>query len=87
MSIVQEVEQANTGIAHDYIDQLFETVQKRNPGETEFHQAVKEVFLSLIPVLSQNPKYIEHAVLDLRSDIKSGDYRVFDVNRGISLPV
>jgi Glutamate dehydrogenase/leucine dehydrogenase len=64
MSIVQEVEQANTGAAHDYIDQLFEIVQKRNPGETEFHQAVKEVFLSLIPVLAKNPKYIQHAVLD-----------------------
>lgn len=64
MSIVQEVEQANTGAAHDYIDQLFETVQKRNPGETEFHQAVKEVFLSLIPVLAKNPKYIQHSVLD-----------------------
>lgn len=64
MSIVQEVEQANTKAAHGYIDQLFETVQKRNPGEVEFHQAVKEVFLSLIPVLAQQPKYIEHAVLD-----------------------
>ncbi|TCN01063.1 glutamate dehydrogenase (NADP+) [Paenibacillus sp. BK033] len=64
MSIVKEVEQANTEAAHGYIDELFETVQKRNPGEVEFHQAVKEVFLSLIPVLAQQPKYIEHAVLD-----------------------
>ncbi|ACT00371.1 NADP-specific glutamate dehydrogenase [Paenibacillus sp. JDR-2] len=64
MSIVKEVEQANTEAAHSYIDDLFETVQKRNPGEVEFHQAVKEVFLSLIPVLAQQPKYIEHAVLD-----------------------
>ncbi|NIK67011.1 NADP-specific glutamate dehydrogenase [Paenibacillus sp. BK720] len=64
MSIVKEVEQANTEAAHGYIDDLFETVQKRNPGEVEFHQAVKEVFLSLIPVLAQQPKYIEHAVLD-----------------------
>ncbi|WP_336787938.1 NADP-specific glutamate dehydrogenase [Paenibacillus sp. MMO-177] len=64
MSIVKEVEQANTEAAHSYIDDLFETVQKRNPGEVEFHQAVKEVFLSLIPVLAKQPKYIEHAVLD-----------------------
>ncbi|GLX66581.1 NADP-specific glutamate dehydrogenase [Paenibacillus glycanilyticus] len=64
MSIVQEVEQVNTEAAHQYIDELFETVQKRNPGEVEFHQAVKEVFLSLIPALAQNPKYIKHAVLD-----------------------
>ncbi|MCM3626801.1 NADP-specific glutamate dehydrogenase [Paenibacillus glycanilyticus] len=64
MSLVQEVEQTHTQGAHNYIDQLFEVVQQRNPGETEFHQAVKEVFLSLIPVLAKNPKYIEHAVLD-----------------------
>ncbi|MDR2703319.1 MAG: NADP-specific glutamate dehydrogenase [Cellulomonadaceae bacterium] len=47
-----------------YLDDLFTTVQKRNPGETEFHQAVKEVFDSLEPVLEKNPKLVEEAVLE-----------------------
>ena len=34
----------------DYVDRVFETVKKRNAGETEFLQAVHEVFESLRPV-------------------------------------
>ena len=34
-----------------YVKKVFETVKKRNPNEPEFHQAVKEIFDSLIPVL------------------------------------
>lgn len=64
MSLEQVVEQAHTEVAHKYVDDLFATVKKRNPGETEFHQAVKEVLLSLIPVLAQNPKYMAHGVLE-----------------------
>lgn len=65
MSIVQEIEkQANTEQAQAYVLELFETVKKRNPGEFEFHQAVKEVFISLIPVLAQNPHYMKHAILE-----------------------
>lgn len=64
MSILEKIEQTHATHAHDYVDGLFETVKKRNPNEPEFHQAVKEVFLSLVPVLSQNPAYIKHAVLD-----------------------
>lgn len=64
MSILKEVEQTHSQHAHDYVDRLFETVQKRNPNEPEFHQAVKEVFLSLIPVLAKNPVYMQHAILD-----------------------
>ncbi|HZH58071.1 MAG TPA: NADP-specific glutamate dehydrogenase, partial [Metabacillus sp.] len=43
---------------------VFETVKKRNPNESEFHQAVKEVFDSLIPVLVKNPQYIKQAILE-----------------------
>ena len=42
----------------------FEQVLKRNPGEVEFHQAVREVFESLGPVLQRNPQYTEAAVLE-----------------------
>jgi len=64
MSILEKVEQTHSKHAHDYVNNLFETVKKRNPNEPEFHQAVQEVFLSLVPVLEKNPAYIAHAVLD-----------------------
>ncbi|MBG6184283.1 glutamate dehydrogenase/leucine dehydrogenase [Arthrobacter sp. CAN_A214] len=36
----------------------------RNPGETEFHQAVVEVFDSLGPVLRKHPEFVDAAVLE-----------------------
>lgn len=32
-------------------------IKAKNPGETEFHQAVQEVAESLIPFIEENPKY------------------------------
>ncbi len=46
------------------LEATFETVVRRNPGETEFHQAVREVFDSLGPVLERNPQYVDHAILE-----------------------
>lgn len=43
---------------------VFEEVLRRNPGEVEFHQAVREVFESLAPVLAKNPQYADAAVLE-----------------------
>ncbi|WP_067839559.1 NADP-specific glutamate dehydrogenase [Amphibacillus sediminis] len=51
-------------VAVDYVNHVYETVTKRNPNETEFHQAVKEIFDSLVPVFDQNPSYIDHAILE-----------------------
>lgn len=42
----------------------FDEVLRRNAGETEFHQAVREVFDSLGPVLAKNPQYVDAAVLE-----------------------
>ncbi|MGG1518512.1 NADP-specific glutamate dehydrogenase [Paenibacillus oryzisoli] len=64
MSLLQEIEQTHAEDAQNYVNALFETVKKRNPNEIEFHQAVQEVFISLVPALAQNPKYIQHAILD-----------------------
>ena len=47
-----------------YLNELMETVKRRNPGEPEFHQAVLEVLESLEPVLEQSPEYIESGVLE-----------------------
>lgn len=39
-------------------DTALETVLRRNPGEPEFHQAVREVFDSLGPVIERRPEYL-----------------------------
>lgn len=46
------------------IKAVYEKVLARNPGETEFHQAVKEVLDSLGPVLEKHPEYIEANILE-----------------------
>ena len=47
-----------------YLNDLMETVVRRNPGESEFHQTVKEVLESIEPVLEQSPEYIERGVIE-----------------------
>ena len=47
-----------------YVKVVFETVIKRNPNETEFHQAVKEILDSLVPVFDKHPKYMKQGVLE-----------------------
>ncbi|WDV48239.1 NADP-specific glutamate dehydrogenase [Clostridiaceae bacterium M8S5] len=39
-------------------------VKKRNPGESEFHQAVEEVLESLAPVFEKHPEYLKAGILD-----------------------
>jgi len=43
---------------------VYEQVLKRNPGEVEFHQAVKEVLDCLGPVLEKHPEYVEAKILE-----------------------
>ena len=47
-----------------YLNELMETVKKRNPAEPEFHQAVEEVLLSIEPVIEKRPEYITSGVLE-----------------------
>ncbi len=47
-----------------YLNDLMERVMKRNPGESEFHQTVKEVLESIEPVLEARPDYIESGVVE-----------------------
>ncbi|MED3821907.1 NADP-specific glutamate dehydrogenase, partial [Priestia aryabhattai] len=58
MITIEKNQSTYTESVQNYVNQVFETVKKRNPNESEFHQAVKEVFDSLIPVLVKNPQYI-----------------------------
>ena len=47
-----------------YVDSVFEMVQKRNAGESEFLQAVKEVLDSIKPVVEKNKKYQQERILE-----------------------
>ena len=51
-------------IKNTYLIGLMERVEKRNPGEPEFHQAVREVLESLEAVVETHPEYIECGVID-----------------------
>ena len=48
----------------DRVEQIYKEVLRRNPGELEFHQAVKEVVETLGPVLDKHPEYAEHKVIE-----------------------
>jgi glutamate dehydrogenase (NADP+) len=48
----------------DYVNGVFETVQKRNPGEPEFHQTVREVLDSIVPVLEAHPEYVKSGLVE-----------------------
>jgi len=79
------------GTAHDYVNGLIEHVVNKNPGEKEFHQAVKEVLETLTPILEKHPEYIKAKILDrLVEPERSISFRVtwqddkgeYHINRG-----
>ena len=43
---------------------FYDEVVRRNPGEVEFHQAVREVLESLGPVLAKHPEFAEHKIIE-----------------------
>ena len=51
-------------IGNAYLDNLMERVIQRNPAEAEFHQAVREVLTSLVPVVEARPEYITEGVIE-----------------------
>jgi glutamate dehydrogenase (NADP+) len=73
---------------------VYEQVLSRNPGEAEFHQAVKEVLDSLGPVMDKNPQYVKAGILErLVEPERQVIFRVpwqddkgnYHVNRGIRI--
>jgi glutamate dehydrogenase (NADP+) len=80
--------------ASSVIQSVYDQVIKRNPGEAEFHQAVKEVFECLQPVLDKHPEYVKAKILDrLVEPERQIIFRVpwqddkgeFQVNRGFRI--
>ena len=65
MSVSQMGEKSrSTSISKQYLEGVLEHVERKNPGEPEFHQAVEEVLDSLEPVLERHPHYRTEKVLD-----------------------
>ncbi|KAA3604934.1 MAG: NADP-specific glutamate dehydrogenase [Planctomycetota bacterium] len=48
----------------DYVKDVIAMAKDRNPGESEFHQAVEEVITSLAQVLEQHPEFRSAAILE-----------------------
>ncbi|MEC1718517.1 NADP-specific glutamate dehydrogenase [Schinkia azotoformans] len=65
MTILQPTpSDTQTQVAKDYVNGVIATVKKRNPNEPEFHQAIKEILDSLVPVFEKQPKYMEAGILE-----------------------
>ena len=52
-------------LKNSYLAELMEKVEKRNPAEPEFHQAVHEVLESLEPVVEKYPEFIDSGVIEM----------------------
>ncbi|MCC5867362.1 MAG: NADP-specific glutamate dehydrogenase [Gammaproteobacteria bacterium] len=50
-------------VLDEKLEPIYQDVLRRNPGETEFHQAVREVLESLGPVLVKHPEFAEHKII------------------------
>jgi glutamate dehydrogenase (NADP+) len=50
-------------VIDEKLTSIFDDVVKRNPGEVEFHQAVREVLESLGPVITRHPELGEHKII------------------------
>jgi glutamate dehydrogenase (NADP+) len=48
---------------NEKLEAIYQDVLRRNPGENEFHQAVREVLESLGPVLVKHPEFAEHKII------------------------
>ena len=49
---------------NEQLEAIYNKIVKRNPGEAEFHQAVKEVLSTLEVVLKKKPHYIEQKIIE-----------------------
>ncbi|MFD8534051.1 NADP-specific glutamate dehydrogenase [Streptosporangium canum] len=49
---------------HERLSSIYDNVLRRNPGEIEFHQAVREVLESIGPVLGKHPEYAESKIIE-----------------------
>ncbi len=51
-------------MSKQYVNSIMEQVISRNPGEVEFHQAVREVAETIQPVIDKNPEFAKAKILE-----------------------
>jgi glutamate dehydrogenase (NADP+) len=51
-------------MSREFVDSIMEIVTARNPGEVEFHQAVREVAESVAPVIDRNPEFARAKIFE-----------------------
>ncbi len=51
-------------MSKQFVDSIMEAVVGRNPGETEFHQAAREVVESVAPVIDENLEFARAKILE-----------------------
>ena len=51
-------------LTNEYLKRVYDTVLTRNPGESEFHQAVLEVLESLECVVEKHPEYEQNGIIE-----------------------
>jgi glutamate dehydrogenase (NADP+) len=51
-------------VIDEKLEPIFDEVIRRNPGEVEFHQAVREVLDCLGPVVAKYPEFLERKILE-----------------------
>ena len=52
-------------VQDEKLEPVYDRVIRRNPGEPEFHQAVREVLWSIGPVLAKHPEYLERRLIEM----------------------
>jgi glutamate dehydrogenase (NADP+) len=51
-------------MSQTFVDDVMQLVEARNPGETEFHQAVREVAESISPVIDKRPELAKMKIFE-----------------------
>jgi glutamate dehydrogenase (NADP+) len=54
----------NPQVSSQFVDSMMETVVARNPGEVEFHQAVREVLSSISVVMDKHPELVRARIVE-----------------------
>jgi len=48
----------------EYLKRFMQGVEKRNPGESEFHQAVSEIASTIFPYIADKPIYHKMQIME-----------------------
>lgn len=63
MNSISEYIKTDNQYVSEYLDEIYNSVVKRDPNEPEFHQAVAVFLQSILPLLEKEPHYIEKGIL------------------------